>query len=232
MNGFRRFLLVIYSVALIAAAAGIGALAWNDDEQLDLDIGELNMQAFIDASDDAKWALTAVLAGVALLGVITLLIAVWPHREKASSKSTLRMKQADGGTVEVTAGAIESLLKDELELLPEVSTVTPHVKLVGGAVETYLEAEIHPSTSIAHATRVLGSGVENVLKENIGVTSVRKPVIRITYDDLAVRPIATSRMRPQAEVVRQDMEPEPDYVSTDRERDDANAAGVDTRRDD
>ena len=194
MNALRRIFLVLYSVVLLAAVGGVTALAWNQDEQLDLKVSDLNIQAFVAASDGAKYALTGILAGIALIATISLLFAVWPTRK--SGGGALRITQADGGTVEVTAAAIESLLRDELEALPEVQSASPTVKLSGGAVDTYLDVQIEPSASIAHATKLLSSTVEETLREQVGVTSVRRPVIRISYDEMAARPVGTRRTRP------------------------------------
>jgi hypothetical protein len=196
MNGVRRVFLALYSLVFLAALGGIGALAWNQDQQLDLKIDKLKMQAFVDASNGAKWALTGALAGIALIGLYTLLAAIWPSRSGYSSKGTLRIKQADGGTVEVTAEAVESLLKVELEALPEVRSAAPRVKLAGGAVDTYVDANIEPSASIAQATKLLSGTIEQVLKEHVGVTAVRRPVIRITYDEMGVRPAGVTRPAP------------------------------------
>ncbi len=193
MNALRRVLLALYSLVLLAALGGIGSLAWNQDDQLDLTISDLNLQAFVDASDGAKYALTGALSGIALLAVFTLLLAIWPKRSGFSSKGTLRIRQADGGTVEVTAGAVEALIRNELEALPEVSKATPRIRLTGGAVDTYLDAHIEPSASIAQATKLLSSTVEQVLREHVGVTSVRRPVIRITYDEMSARPAGSLR---------------------------------------
>lgn len=193
MNVVRRVLLAIYSLLLLAALGGLAALAWNQDQQLDLTIADLNLQGFVDAGDNAKWAFTAVLAGLALVGLITLLIAIWPRRSGYSSKGTLRIRQSDGGTVEVTAGAIESLLKGELEALPEVRSASPRVRLSGGAVDTYLDANVEPSASIAQATKLIGKTVEDTLRDHVGVTAVRRPVIRVTYDEMGVRPAGAVR---------------------------------------
>ena len=192
MNALRRVILAIYSLILLAAVGGLGVLAWNQDEKLDLDIGDLNLQGFITSSDDAKWAFTAVLAAIGLLAVVTLLFAVWPRRRRTGS---LRIRQSDGGTIEVTASAIEALLRDELESLPEVQSVKPRVSLSGGAVDTYLDAQIEPSASIAHATRRLGETVDETLREQLGVTAVRRPVVRISYDEMAARPVPAKRSR-------------------------------------
>jgi hypothetical protein len=190
MNALRRILLAVYSAVLLAAAGGLIALTWNQDKKLDLEVADFNLQAFVNASDGAKWAVTGVLAGIALFGFLTLLAAIL-RPSKASSRGTLRMKQADGGTVVVPASAIETLLRDELERLPEIRRVTPTVRVSSGAVDTVLDATIEPSASIAHATRVLGDGVAAVLKDQVGVTSVRRPIIHISYDELAARPAGT-----------------------------------------
>ena len=233
MNALRRVLLAIYSVLLLAAAGGLGVLAWNQDEKLDLDIGDLNLQAFVTSSDDAKWALTGVLAAIGLLALVTLIIALWPRRKRAGS---LRIRQSDGGTIEVTSSAIEALLRDELESLPEVQSVKPRVSLSGGAVDTYLDAQIEPSASIAHTTRLLGETVDETLREQLGVTAVRRPVVRISYDEMAARPVPVKRprggpspspdLRPQRDSSTLPPEPAPDparppeaprFVSSDGE---------------
>lgn len=191
MNALRRILLVFYSLLLLAALGGVGALAWNQDEQLDLEVEDLNVQAFIEADNAEKWVLTGILAAVALFAIITLLIAVWPRRR--GSRGALRIRQADGGTVEVTSTAIESLLKGEIEALPEVQTAAPRVTLAGGAVDTFLDVQIEPSANIAHVTKLLGATVEETLREQVGVTAIRKPTVRISYDEMAARPVPVRR---------------------------------------
>jgi len=103
VNALRRIFLVVFSIVLLAAVGGIAALAWNQDEQLDLEVSDLNIQAFIDAGDGAKWALTGILAGIGLLAVIALILAIWPSRQ--GSRGALRIRQSDGGTVHELYGA-------------------------------------------------------------------------------------------------------------------------------
>ena len=55
MNALRRVLLVLYSLLLLAALGGIGSLAWNQDEKLDLDINDLNIQAFVDEANRSTY---------------------------------------------------------------------------------------------------------------------------------------------------------------------------------
>ena len=194
MNGTRRFVLVVYSLLLIAAAGGLIALAWTQDKKLDLNIQSFTLQASITSSDAMKYAATAVLAAVALIGFLTLVLAVMRDTPgRGRSKGTLRLKQTDGGTVEVTAVAIENLLRDELERLPEVRRVVPRVQVNAGAVDTFLDATIEPSASIAHVTTILGQGVGTVLRDQVGVTNVRRPSVRISYEDTNGRPAKNGR---------------------------------------
>jgi hypothetical protein len=196
MNGLRRAFLVLYSLILIAAAGGLIALVWNQDRKLDLNVGDFNLQAFATSTNSAKWMITVILAAIALIAFCSLIIAVMRTGQGGRSRGTLRMRQADGGTVEVTGAAIESLLRDELERLPEVRSVDPRVRLNGGAVDTSLDAVIEPSASIAQVTNLLGQGVASVLREQVGVTNIRRPSIRITYDEMNARP-AGAVPRPQ-----------------------------------
>ena len=190
MTGLRRTLLAIYGLLLIAAAGGLIALAWNQDQKLDLNIGDFNLQAFVVSTDTAKYGVTAVLAVIALIGLFSLIVAVM-RDDRGGARSTLRLRQTDGGTVEVTAASIESLLRDELEQLPDVRTVNPRVRLGSqGAVETTLDASIEPSASIAQVTNDLGQAVANVLRTQVGVTNVKRPNVRIRYDDVNARPMA------------------------------------------
>ena len=98
MNAFRRALLILYSLLLIAAAGGLIGLAWNQDRKLDLSMSDLNLQAFVTSTDSAKIAFTAICAAIALFGLFTLIVAVL-RPPKATSSGTIRMTQADGGVV-------------------------------------------------------------------------------------------------------------------------------------
>ena len=198
MNALRRILIVAYSLILLAALGGIGALAWNQDEKLNINSGDLNIQALITADDTEKYILTAILAGAGLIAILTLLVGAWP--QGTASRGALRIRQADGGTVEVTPSAIETLLRDEVQALPEVQSAKVRVALAGGAIDTYLDVQIEPSASIAHATKLLGATVDEVLREQVGVTAVRRPVIRISYDEMAARPVPAKRSRELAEL--------------------------------
>lgn len=195
MNGLRRFFLALYSVVFIAACGGLLALAWNEDQKLDITVRHFNLQAFIDASDSNRAVFTAMLVPFVLLGVLTLTVAFWISR--GGSRGTLRLKQSDGGTVEVTAQALETLLRDALNRIPEIRQASPTVRLSGGAVDSTITVTIEPSASIANVTGLVTQTTAQVLKEQVGVTNVRRPHVRINYDEIAARPAGTGPSAPQ-----------------------------------
>src|SRR4051794_25847972 len=183
MNGLRRTLLVVYSMLLIAAAAGLIALTWNDDRKLDLSLGDFNLQAFVAASDNARIAATAVLAIVALIGVVSILLAF--QRGERVSRGMVRLRQADGGTVEVSPSTLEGILRDDLERLSMVREATPKVRVSGGAVESDIAVTIEQGASIAQVTNTIAQATAQTLREQVGATTIRRPNIRINYDETA-----------------------------------------------
>ncbi len=192
MNALSRAFLAIYSLIWIGACAGVGVLLWKDAEMLDLSVRGLTMRAFFEVKDASveRGLLTALLVLLAMIGLITLVLA---FMRPGPAKGTLRMRQQDGGVVEVTTTAIQSLLESELGKLPEVRQASVRVKLTGGAVDTDVTASIEPSASIANVTTAVGQMTAQVLKEQVGVTAVRRPVVRIRYDEIAARPVPVER---------------------------------------
>ncbi|WP_322819808.1 alkaline shock response membrane anchor protein AmaP [Tepidiforma sp.] len=194
MNAIRRVLLALYSLLLLAACGGLLALAWNQDKKLDIQLGEFNIQAFIVSSDGARAIFAVIIAAVALVAFFSLVASVW-RSSAPRSRGVLALRQEDGGMVEVPAQTLEAILREALQLLPEVRRAEPRVDVRAGAVESHIDATIQPSVSIAAATKVMVDTVHAVLREQVGVTNVRRPAIRITYDELAARPAGMAPQR-------------------------------------
>src|SRR5687767_2817097 len=107
----RRILLALYSLVFIAACGGLIGLVWNEDQKLDVDLadGDFHMEAFITANDTWQVIATTVLGVLIAFGLWTLLLALLPAGEGRRA-GLLRLKQADGGTVEVTSQSLERLV--------------------------------------------------------------------------------------------------------------------------
>ncbi len=192
MNVLARFYLAVYGLLLIAACGGLIALSFAEDEKLDVSVGDYNLQALVITSDGARIAVTVMLVAVALLGAISLLIAFLPwHRNDRDT--TVRIQRGGGGTVEITTSAIERTLADELRPLPGVREVSPVVRVRGGTVESDITVSIDAGANIADVTATVAEATGSVLREQIGATQVRRPTIRITYDEIQVRHPVSSR---------------------------------------
>lgn len=181
MSILARIALGFFSVVWIAACGGLIAMAWTPDRKLDIELADFELEAFIIAGDAEKWLFTAIVALAALLGVLAFLLAV-RRRDDRGPKGTLRLKQADGGTVEVTAEALEHLVAAEMRELPDVHDATAHVRLKGNSVATDLLLKIGGSVSIANVTANAGTKLNEVFRDQVGVVDVRRPLVRIDYD--------------------------------------------------
>ena len=206
MNVLARFLLALFGAVWVAACAGLAVMAWNDDEKLDVSVEDFNLQAFIDADDAERWIFTVALALVALFGALALFLAFRPSRPDVA-RGAVRLRQADGGTVEVTADALERLLSEELVQLNDVRAADAAVRLRGNTVTTDLTLTVSPEARIADVTTLVGQRVTEVFRDQVGVTDVRRPLVRLAYEGggpVAPRPSAP----PQAELPPPPQEPE------------------------
>lgn len=186
---FRRILLALYSLVFIAASGGLIGLIWNENEKLDLDINnDFNFQAFVTATDSAQILATAILGVLIVFGLWTLLMSMLPAGSGGST-GMLRLKQSDGGTVEMSAQALERLVREEVESLPEVRQAVPRVRVSGGAVETNAIVVIDSTASVSHVTTVVNDAINRAFKEQVGVTNVKRPNIRISYEPVKGQPL-------------------------------------------
>jgi hypothetical protein len=211
MNFFNRFFLVIYSLLFIAACAGLIVMAWNQDQKLDIVLGSFNLQAFILSDDRDRWLFSAMMGLLAMIGVISLIMA-FSRGGKSASSGTVRLRATDGGVVEIDASAVEALLRSNLESLPQVRQASPHVKAAKGSVETDITVSVYPGASISDITHTVNETTANVLRQQVGATQVRRPVLHITYDELAAVP--SGRMRPQSQPAPGTLPPPPGSVQS------------------
>lgn len=197
MSILGRIFLAFYSLLFIALCAVLTGLLWNDSQMIDIELGDLNFQSFfVPGADNAqKWAFTGLMAAFCLFGLATLLLAFM--RSSSSSGGRLRIRQSDGGTVEVEARAIEAIIIDEVERLPDVRQADAKVRINGNAVDPLLTLVVQPSTSIAHITSEAAQATARALREQVGVANIRRPTVKISYDEISARPVPGGRPRPQ-----------------------------------
>jgi hypothetical protein len=195
MSAIARIFLVLYSLLLIAACAGVVALSFNDEEMLDLSVGDYAVRAFVDSSDGARWAVTVILGAIGLLGAISMVVALLPWHGR-HRPGQVRIQRAGGGTVEITTSALEHLLHEEISGLAGVRQVSPLVRTRGDTIESEITLSIDSGANIAEVTSTVSEATGAVLREQVGATQVRRPTIRITYDEIEVRHPAQRPMAP------------------------------------
>jgi hypothetical protein len=222
MNVLGRIFLIIYSILWMAACGGLIALAWNDDKKLDIEAGDLNLQAFITSGDAERWLFSVLLGALAVLGLLTLILAVIPSSRR--STGSIQMRGSDGSLVEVQASAIEALLRDDLEQLPDVRSAQPLVRASGSSVETDIKLAIEPSATIADVTAAANEATRAVLRDQVGATSVKNPILRIAYDPSA-RPLSAGKTKPQAAAPIPSPPPPPPTLAA---QESSEASGADT----
>jgi hypothetical protein len=180
MNSARRAFLALFSLAVIAACAGLLMLAWGD-RQLDLSSGNWHATGAIATGGNARVLFTVICGAVIALALAGLVAAVAPDRD--GRRESLRLNQADGSKVRISPEALERLLREQLERLPEVVSAEPHVRLRGRMLATRADVAIRPGTSIAHATSEVANTTSQVYRELVGVTSADRPEISVHYAD-------------------------------------------------
>ncbi len=187
MTDLRRVALAIYSALALALCLGLVALTWDEGRQLDIGLGSFRFVSFIDAGSAAKWLLTLALGLVAALAGLTFVLAALPERRARSG--AVRLKQSDGSRVEVDTATLETIIKEEVERLPDVRMVQARVRLEGGALETDLALIIEHGANITHVTAAAAHTAANALAGQTGDAEVRRPTVRVSYDSLAPAPI-------------------------------------------
>jgi hypothetical protein len=181
MTILGRIFLALFSLAWIAAAGALTALAWNEGQMLDLEIESFTVQAWIDGNTFSKVLFSTVMALVMLIGLVGFVLAF--VRTNTTRKGSLRLRQAEGGVVEVPATALEALVVHALGEMEVIESATAHVALRGGTVESELDLTIGPGASISEVTAGANECLTEVLQEMVGVKNVRRPLVRITIDD-------------------------------------------------
>lgn len=193
MNGFNRTVLAFYSTLWILACLGLIALAWNTDQMLDLKAGDLNIQAFIDSTDDVRIAFTAMMLALALIGVVTFITAVVPPGPGSSGK-TIPVRGENGAITNVPITSIETLLKRELQSYPEIRRATVRIRENRGVVSTDLDLAVAPGSNVTDVDALANEITGTILRDRVGLTNAERPRVRAMFDTAgsASRPTAAA----------------------------------------
>ncbi len=186
MNVFNRTFLGLYSLLWFGACVGLIAMAWNTGQMLDINIGNFSLQAFILSDSTDRWVFSIVVGLLGSVGLITFFSAF--RQAGVSGSKSIRARRPDGTIVDVDSEVVEGMLRDELEALPHIRQANPLVRSNGGVVDSQISVSIDAGARIADVTAAVNEATGAVLKHRIGAQQVRRPVIHITYDEVAARP--------------------------------------------
>jgi len=182
MNEARRTLLAVYSIVLMAGAAGFIVMTWTQGKKLDLVIGDFNVEAFVEAGSVAKVVVTTAMAAVIWLGVCSLYIAFKGTEGRARTSGAVRGQGIDGSLIEYSPESLAAIAADDLERLPDVVAASPVVLVRRGQAEMEIDAIIAPGAAIGHVTAAIAHAAEDSLRERAGVVLSRRPIVRVQHD--------------------------------------------------
>jgi hypothetical protein len=179
MNGWRRGLLVFYSVLMLAFCAALGVLAWDTEHQLDIDLSGFRFVAGITSGELERWLFTFLLGIVASFALLTLEIALSGLRTK---KHALTVTMPDGRTAEVALPVAEARLRESLLRLPGVHDAAPLLRFYKDAVESDIAVMAQPTATLAHVAGAVSHHTVAFLRQEFGVTTAAPPAIHLSHD--------------------------------------------------
>jgi hypothetical protein len=179
LDDLRRILLASLGILLALAAAGLVIMAWTPDRKLDIDMGGFDLEAFIDTAGGARLAFTVVMGTFMGLGVSIFTLALWPDREEV--RDYLLVRRPDGTVIRFDAPAIEAIVREAVEQLPDALTATPRARILRHTVELEVDVVTRPAAVVDHVAAAVAYAAEDVLREQLFLDDVRRPQVRIRY---------------------------------------------------
>jgi hypothetical protein len=166
VNEWRRGLLAFYSALVVGLAALLIVLAWNDQQQLDIDLGGFRLVSFIETGGADRILFTGLMFFIAWFGLISLALALVPDRQRYREYLVV---DTPGGKMTITAAMVSTVLREELERLPGVLQAAPAVRFTKDAVEPDITLTLGPGTNVIHAVNAVQLTAEQTLRERFGV---------------------------------------------------------------
>lgn len=108
-----------------------------------------------------QWAIVA--ASIAIFGLLVWLEIL------ALRRRGVRVRTAQGGSVEVETNSIGRRLEWHLDQLPEIITVVPVVRSKGGSVDIKLELEAAPDIDVPMKTDEVVEATRYIIEQDMGL---------------------------------------------------------------
>jgi hypothetical protein len=179
LDDLRRILLATLGILLALAAAGLVVMAWTPDRKLDIDLGGFDLEAFIDTAGWPRMAFTIVMGTIMGLGVSIFTLALWPDREEI--RDYLLVRRPDGTVLRLDAPAIEAMVREAVEQLPDALTATPRARILRHSVELEIDVVTRPAAVVDYVASAVAHAADAVLRGQLFLDDVRRPQVRIRY---------------------------------------------------
>lgn len=167
MKAARQVALAIYSLCLVAFAALLIVLAWDDQTQLDIDLGGFRLVSFVDAGSLERWLFTGLMVLVAWLGILTLVLAV--VRQGRPVRDRIMVTRPDGVRLEVTAAAAAGAVRSEVEMLPDVAGADAAAYFMDDAAHIAVDLTPQPWARLEHVPAAVNAAATRVLGERFNI---------------------------------------------------------------
>lgn len=161
MNIFNRIVIVLLLVSVILVSATLivlpkQALSVASDAALSLEQYASSFQGWL-------------LMTLALAGIIVLCIALLWLEVRQSAPRTVHVETVSGGQARVAVESVAQRLRYNLDQLPQVLAVKPHISARGKRVDIALEVETTQDVNIPAKTEEIGQLTHSVIQEQMGL---------------------------------------------------------------
>ena len=167
MTRFNRLVVILLWLVLLGVLgyfAAVPVLALAQTQELLKSFSA--MLAEWQLADPTNFMIGQIASGVVILSFFSTLI--WLE-VLAGRRRGVRIRTAEGGSVELETGSIGRRLEWHLDQLAEINTVIPAVKSRGGSVDIRLEIEAAPDIDIPMKTDEVVEATREIIEQELGL---------------------------------------------------------------
>ena len=174
MNILRRFLLCLWSLALMAAAAALGVCAFRPDTaQYVLE----RSQRLLTASHYFWWLMLAALV-LFLLGFVGVFVSLF----RKHAPTQVIIGKSDGGQVNISLEAVDNVVRKAALSVNGVKDVKSSLKAASNGVSIGLQITIPHDTSVPETATAIQKEVKEQLQMVAGLTVAEVTVLVSTVE--------------------------------------------------
>jgi hypothetical protein len=168
MNIFNRLVMIVLLLAIVLATVIFAAVPGQSSVAVAtfFDWVKQSVDMYMTGSNWAMFAAGRVFIGGGI--VIIALFLLWLELRRPRRK-TVRVEKLEGGEAHITVDSIGQRLAYNIDQLPEVVKVTPHIISRGGGVDIDLLLETSPEVEVPMKTQEVLQVTREVVTERMGL---------------------------------------------------------------